>query len=116
MRFTYDGFQQDGDVRHFLFHASEGTSSRALSILIDLGLMVRNRLSLQDGPMLCLRLLNKEAPHTPDSLERFTSYTVVPDDFQSIVFERQQKQLERLSRKIPRKPLQRPPTSSGLHL
>jgi len=116
MRFAYDGFEQFGDNRHFLFRAVEGSDSKPLSIQIDLGLMAKNGLSMQEAPMFCLQLLNGATHGTPDWLNRFVCYTVVHADLASMVAERQQKASDKLSRKAPRRPFRRPPTQSNLHL
>lgn len=115
--FAYDGFQQEGDRRCFLFRVDEkGAPSTLFSIRIDLGLLVKNRIPMQSAPMFCLNLLTEASHGEPGSLDRLQSYTVVPEDFQKIHLERQRQAAEKLSKKPYRRPFRSPASSSNLRL
>jgi hypothetical protein len=52
------GFEQRGTVRVYRFeHVSVGQGRRSFSISIDLANMKKYRVSIQDGPAICLSLL-----------------------------------------------------------
>ena len=117
MDFAYDGFQQEGDRRCFLFRAHEnGGPITLFSIRIDLGLLLKNRFPMQAAPMFCLNLLTEASRGEPGSLDRLQSYTVVADDFNKIHMERQRQAAEKLSKKSYRRPFRTPSSSSNLRL
>jgi hypothetical protein len=115
--FAYDGFQQEGDRRCFLFRVDEkGAPTTLFSIQIDLGLLLKNRIPMQAAPMFCLNLLTEASQGEPGSLNRLQSYTVVADDFKKILMERQRQAAEKLSKKPYRRPFRAPSSSSNLRL
>jgi hypothetical protein len=117
MHFAYDGFTQEGNRRCFLFRAAEELiSASGFSIQIDLGLLLKNRVPMQEAPMFCLNLLTDASLGGPDSLDRLRSYTVIGDDFKGIHLERQRQAAERLSKKASRKPIRKHSNMSNLHL
>jgi hypothetical protein len=117
MRFVYDGFQQEGDRRCFLFRVDEKDAAISLfSIRIDLALLLRNRIPMQAAPMFCLNLLTEASQGEPGSLNRLQSYTVVGDDFSKIHTERKRKEAEKLSKKPYRRPFGAPSSRSNLYL
>ena len=63
MHFSYDGFTQDGNRRCFLFRgAEERTSAAGFSIEVDLELLLKNQVPMQEAPMFCLNLLTDASP------------------------------------------------------
>lgn len=115
--FAYDGFQQEGNWRCFLFRVEgKGAPTTRFSIRIDLGLLARNQIPVQGAPMFCLGLLNEASQKGPGSLSRLQSYIVVADDFKDIHLKRQQEAAEKMSKKSYRKPTRVPSSSSNLRL
>ncbi len=117
MHFAYEGFTHDGDRRCFLFRGiEERSSSVVFSIEVDLGLLVQNRVPVQEGPMFCLQLLNTACVSDPNCLNRFHSYRVVGDDFRPLLIERERTAAEKALKKRSRKPVRKPSLASNLHL
>ncbi len=117
MNFAYQGFTQEGNRRCFLFRvAEERASSSVFSIQIDLGLLLKNGVPMQEAPTFCLNLLTDASLGGPDSLDRLRNYTVVGDDFRALLTERQRLAAERLSRKPSRRPIRTKSNMSNLHL
>ena len=118
MHFAYDGFTQDGNRRCFLFRATEErTSAAGFSIKVDLELLLKNQVPMQEAAMFCLNLLTDASLGEPGSLDRLRSYTVVGDDFKHLHVERQRQAAERLTRKAAtRRPIRRPSNMSNVHL
>lgn len=117
MRFTYEGFTQDGDRRCFLFRSvEERNPTNNFYIEVDLQLFVKNRVPVQDGPMFCLQLLTTASDGGPNSLDRFRSYSVVGEDFRPLLMDRERKAEEKAFRKPSRKPFRKPSFTSNLHL
>ena len=113
----YDGFQQEGDRRCFLFRANEKSGPGILfSIRIDLDLLLKNRIPMQAAPTFCLNLLTEASQGEPGSLDRLQSYTIVADDFMKIHMERQRQAAEKLSKKPYRRPFRTPSSSSNVRL
>lgn len=114
MHFAYQGFTHKGDTRHFLFASIDKDNPHsAFSIEIELALLTKVRVSVQEGPMFCLQLLSRASQNGPDSLLAFEHYKVVEDDFRLLLSERKVKADEKASRKAPRRPVQRPVTPPG---
>ena len=117
MHFAYDGFTQDGNRRCFLFRASEErTSAPGFSIEVDLGLLLKNRVPMQEAPLFCLNLLTDASVGEPGSLDRLRSYTIVGEDFKQLHMERQRQAAERLSKKPTRRPIRSHSYLSNVHL
>ena len=117
MHFAYQGFTNDRDRRFFTFRESEAQSGSVFSIEIDLSLLSRKRVPVQDGPMFCLSLLTAASLGEPGSLERFRHYQVVEEDFAPMMTERARQASEKAMKKSARKPpFRRPPSTSNIHL
>ncbi|HEX7360767.1 MAG TPA: hypothetical protein VF283_09775 [Bryobacteraceae bacterium] len=100
MHFAYEGFQQSGSKRCFLFRGIEEYSPiSAFSIEIDLGLLLQNRLLIQDGPMFCVQLLTAAALGGSNALDKFRDYQVVSEDFRPLLIERERQTAEKARRK-----------------
>ncbi len=117
MHFSYDGFTQDGNSRCFLFRAAEEhKSTNGFSIQVDLGLLLKNGVPMQEAPMFCLNMLTDASLGAPGSLDRLRSYTVVGDDFKELHIERERQAAERSSKKAARRPIRKHSNMSNLHL
>jgi hypothetical protein len=101
MRFAFQGFTQDDNKRCFLFHGiEESNEKRAFRITIELALLMRNHVSLQDGPLFCLQLLTKAYLAGPSYLEGLQQYRVSGDDFRSLLVERERQAAEKSARRF----------------
>jgi hypothetical protein len=117
MHFAYQGFTNERDRRFFTFRGSEAQPAGVYSISIDLPLLSRHRVPVQEGPMFCLALLTAALLDGPGSLERFRNYSVVEEDFAGLLKERAKQAAEKAMRKTARKPpFRRPPSTSNIHL
>ncbi len=117
MHFAYEGFTQQGDCRRFQFRSVEERAPGSLfSIEIDLELLLKNRMLVQDGPMFCLQLLTSASVAGPTGLNAFHSYRVVGEDFRPLLMERERKAAEKALKKPARRPFRKPPFTSNLRL
>lgn len=115
MRFTYEGFTQVGAMRNFLFLGTDDAAGKSsFSLLIDLALLIENRVPVQDAPLFCQELLSRASTDGATYLNKLHSYQVVSEDLRPMLTERAtkeaQKKLQR-SRTVYRKPS----PSSSLH-
>ncbi len=117
MYFAYQGFTNDSDRRSFTFLESEVQPASVFSIEVDLPLLSRKRVPVQDGPMFCLSLLTAASLAGRSSLEKFRHYRVVEEDFAPLLVEREKRATEKAMKKTARKPpFRRPPSTSNIHL
>jgi hypothetical protein len=117
MHFSYDGFTHNGSRRCFLFHGVQAPDSvSAFSIEVDLLLLSENGISVQEGPMFCLRLLTSASLAGPASLDRFHSYRVVDADLHPLLVEREKRAAEKASKAQMRRPVRKPSQASNLRL
>jgi hypothetical protein len=100
MHFAYEGFEQNGNNRCFLFRGiDEYSPVSAFSIEIDLQLLFQNRVLIQDGPMFCSQLLTTAALAGSKSLDRLRNYRVVGEDFRPLLMERERQATEKAMKK-----------------
>jgi hypothetical protein len=60
-RIRYMGFEQAGSMRSYRFERlTPGEQKARFSVNADLGLFVKHHVGIQEGPALCLHLLEKE--------------------------------------------------------
>jgi hypothetical protein len=115
MNFTYQGFTHHNGNRCFNFWSTT-TKSLPLtnySIEVDLMLLSRLRVSVQDGPMFCLEMLKMASAAGLESLEKLQRYQLVEEDFRPLLLEREKVAAEKASRRFLRKPfVKRSPQSS----
>lgn len=117
MQFAYQGFTNERDRRFFTFRETAAQSAGVFSIEVDLPLLSRKRVPVQDGPMFCLGLLTAALLGGPGSLEKFRNYRVTDEDFASLLIEREKRASEKAMKKTARKPpFRRPPSTSNIHL
>ncbi len=82
MQLLYMGFEQKQNIRQFVFHKmAHGEETKVFEVSIDLALLLRNHVSLQEGPALCLCVLRAElesagAPQLPPSRRALTDQHV----------------------------------------
>jgi hypothetical protein len=80
------GFEQRGTVRVYRFeHVSVGQGRRSYAVSVDLAILKKYRVSIQDGPAICLRLLSAEPDAngaervvTEPEIQQFAASKVVP--------------------------------------
>ena len=100
MHFAYEGFEQNGNNRCFLFRGiDEYSPVNAFSIEIDLRLLFQNRVLIQDGPMFCSQLLTTAAVAGPKFLDKLRNYRVVREDFRPLLMEREREAAEKAMKK-----------------
>ena len=117
MHFTYEGFTHRGDTRCFVFRdAGEPGTALVFTIEIDLPLLFRNHISVQEGPGFCLKLLTTAAISGPEFLEKFRQYRVLQEDFRSLLVDRERRAAERACKKAPRRPIRKPSSTSNVLL
>ena len=115
MHFVYQGFTHHGDKRCFTFRGVEERDPvTVFSIEVDLPLLAKNRIPVQEGPMFCLQLLTAAFTAGPTYLEKFQHYSVVVDDFRPLLIEREKRAAEKAMKKPLRRPLRKPPFASNL--
>ncbi|MDQ2844055.1 MAG: hypothetical protein M3Y72_24045 [Acidobacteriota bacterium] len=117
MHFAYEGFTHRGDSRCFQFRGiSDRDPVDLFRIEIGLLLFAKNKILVQDGPRFCLQMLETASTAGPGFLDRLHSYSVVSDDFRSLVVERERKIAEKALKAPPRRPFRKPPADSNLSI
>jgi cold shock CspA family protein len=60
LRLRYTGFEQKGSIRAFRFErVAPGERTKTCTVDADMALFTKHRVGIQDGPALCLRLLEE---------------------------------------------------------
>ena len=117
MRFAYDGFTQNGELRCFRFLGIEGSSPTIPFFLeVDLSLLQQSLVPMQEAPIFCLHLLTTASVSDPEFLEKFQSYRIVAADFRPLLLERERRAAEKGRKKVPRQPVRKPSFNSGLYI
>lgn len=106
MNFTYQGFTHNGSKRCYTFWSTRTEDHPINSYLIevDLLLLSRLRVSVQDGPMFCLKMLNAACAAGSESLAKLQRYRLVEEDFRPLLVEREKAAAEKAGRRFLRKP------------
>jgi hypothetical protein len=106
MNFTYQGFTHNGSKRCYTFCSTRTEDHPITSYLIevDLLLLSRLRVSVQDGPMFCLAMLNAACAAGLESLAKLQRYGLLEEDFRPLLVEREKVAAEKAARKFLRKP------------
>lgn len=100
MRFAYVGFTHESGKRCFQFRrVAEIEPISLLTIEVDLALLSRNKLSIQEAPLFCLKMLESTVISEKEVSERFRPYRLVPEDFRSLNMERTGREAELRLRK-----------------
>lgn len=117
MHFTYHGFTQEHGRRCFMFQGVEDRNPVNLfCIELDLPLFAQNKISVQEGPMLCLQMLTNASLAGPDFLEKFQNHRILAEDLRPFLLEREKRATEKAMRKTPRRPFQKPISASNIQL
>ncbi len=114
MQFAYDGFIQKGDCRCFQFSSRDAVDK--FSIEVNLSLLSKYGVLMQDGPQFCLHLLEIASTAVPCSLDRFHAYNVMSEDFRPLLLERAKKLAEKAMKTSLRRTVRKPPARSNLFL
>ena len=106
MNFTYQGFTHVNSKRCFTFWSKRAESDpiKSYFIEVDLMLLSRLRVSVQDGPMFCLDMLMAASGDGLKSLTRLHRYRLVEEDFRPLLVAREKVAAEKASRRFLRKP------------
>lgn len=87
MQFLYMGFDQKSNVRYFRFQCVLPTEPRSraqrflnFTLHSDMSQWARYKISIQDGPKLCLGILNTALDGSVDNAGQFASYEVTSAD------------------------------------
>jgi len=101
MDFVFTGFKQSENFRHFSFEGVAADHSRIQFVVgADLMLIRKYQITMQELPLLCLRLLER-APEAPKAM------TFTEDDMRAYAVDRI---AARESAAAKRKPARRPPS------
>jgi hypothetical protein len=122
MQLVYMGFTQQASLRCFRFQrvfvqARPSNLPKVMEITMkaDMALFLRYRIPVQEGPALCLQILNTElAGHDESDLEA-ASYAITSEHLSSFVSARTTVEEARAARRKPRAPF-KPSSSSQLKL
>jgi len=115
MHFVYEGFTHKGDIRSFAFNGIEESKvSTPFSIEIDLILLARYRVAMQDGPSFCLQMLTSASAAGGSSLEKFHRYRVVEEDLRPILVDRERRAAIKALKPPSRRFTRTPPATSHL--
>jgi hypothetical protein len=111
MQFLYQGFTHAGNIRSFNFEGiDERNVHTTFSIQVNLLLLARTKVAMQDAPGFCLHLLTAACASSPASLEKFQHYEVLEEDLLPLVVDRERraalKALKTPQRRFARKPNQ----------
>jgi hypothetical protein len=106
MNFTYQGFTNNDSKRCFTFWSTGAGSDPITSYLIEVDLMLLSRLrvSVQDGPMFCLGMLKAASADGLESLTRLHRYRLVEEDFRPLLLEREKVAAEKAAKRSLSKP------------
>ncbi len=112
MQFLYMGFTQREDVRCYRFQGILPGESPArprrkinLQLSAEMSMLAEYQIRFQDGPALCLRILNEALGQAEGAAVRFASYAITRKDMSAFA---EAKQLAERAKAAGRKP--RPPS------
>src|ERR1700747_1904060 len=115
MYFAYDGFTHNDGKRCFLFHRVEAQADQCFfSIQIELALLARNRVAVQDAPSFCLQMLQSACASSEGELKKLQNYEVVSEDFRPLVTQREKREIELRLKKRARRVLKPRPDAPVL--
>lgn len=88
MHLEYMGFEQDANIRKYIFHRiAHGEETKVFVLGADLALFRRNHVGLQEGPAMCVRVLMAEleaVENSPPLLRR----ALTDENFQAYLIAR----------------------------
>ena len=95
MQILYSGFTQDANVRCYCFQGvtpgerpASTTHTVEFRLSADISLLAKFRIQIQDGPSLCLRILNGGLDAGEGGARRFTAYSITQKDLAAFAEER----------------------------
>ncbi len=117
MQFLYMGFSQEANIRSYRFHGippkEKGISppkAALYALRTDLSLLPRHRISIQEGPALCLRILI-EALGDSVAVSGFAAYCVTIADMTAYSVAKYGTGEVKVVRRKPRPPFKPSPSS-----
>jgi hypothetical protein len=116
MDFAYDGFEHGANKRRFFFRRIPQTAfSSSFLIEVDMALLARNGVAVQEAPLFCLGMLCGALASGESALENYRQYELRHEDFQGLRAERakQQEELQMRRQKNRLKPPQTNPNLAG---
>lgn len=118
MHFAYDGFTHQGGKRSFMFRGIDAAyaSGDRFCMEVDIPFFLQNQIPMQEGPMLCLQLLEVAHIAGPAFVEKLRNYQILPEDFRPFLMERARIAAEK-ALKVPRRvPNHKPGAASNVCL
>lgn len=117
MHFTYEGFTQDHSRRCFTFRGMEDYHPVCVfSIELDLPLLAKNQISVQEAPLFCLQLLKTALLAGPNFLEKLQHYKILAEDLRPLLLERERRAAEKALKKSSYRPFRKPSLMSNIQL
>jgi hypothetical protein len=99
MEYVLTGFQQDNNIRRYAFQGIAGDRTRVdFTVNVDLSLIRRYEISVQELPLLCRHLLEGQLP------EQDHTVTFTEDDMRGHASTRAAAQLAADQKKVHRRP------------
>ena len=115
MHFAYDGFTHIEDRRRFVFRSiDQYIPTSVFHIEVEMALLAKNRVPMQEAPMLCLELLKSASAAGPSFLERFHECRIFAEDLRPFLAERSKAAAEKALKALRRSPYRRPPATSNI--
>ena len=122
MQFLYMGFSQNANVRSFRFQGVLARDRRSkldknleFRLSADMALLAQHRIRVQDGPTLCLRILDAAFTTAEDQAVQFESYAITLADVSAFASARTALEETKAARRKHRPPF-KPSASSQLKL
>jgi hypothetical protein len=113
MNFVYQGFTHKGNIRSFTFQGrDENKFETSFSIHVNLLLLSRYRLAMQDAPAFCLQMLTSAYASSPGKLEQFKQYQLIDEDLLPLVLDREKRATQKALKAPPRRFGRKPPIGS----
>ena len=120
MQFLYRGFDQQANIRCFRFQGvlprerpCKASKFIDLKLNADMSLWAGFKISIQDGPKLCLGILTTALTGSEQNALGFTPYAVTPEDLTAFASARKEIEEAKVARRKPR-PHIKPGASSQL--
>jgi len=118
MQFLYMGFSQKANIRSYKFRGvtpkerpAVGSKGVEFQLFADMALLARHRISVQDGPTLCLRILSASLAEEGADTVQFSSYAITIEDVSAYASARDAVAETKAARRKHRAPF-KPPASS----
>lgn len=110
MQFLYMGFHQQANLRCFRFQAIQpkertAKTSKAIDLTLtaDLSLLARYKISIQDGPTLCLQILVGALTGAEENAVAFASYAITLQDVIAYASARTANEEAKIAQRKPRR-------------